>query len=99
MIYIYNDIYIYIYSYIYIYIYILYILLYTIKSSPGCPPRTLLLLPEARDGGAHRGGWARAQGPAATSHDPDAGAPMCLKKTDRKRLDKITIHFLNTYCG
>jgi len=58
------------------YIYILYILLYTIKSSPGCPPRTLLLLPEARDGGAHRGGWARAQGPAATSHDPDAGAPM-----------------------
>ena len=32
----------------------------------------LLLLPEARDGGAHRGGWARAQGPAATSHDPGA---------------------------
>ena len=63
-----------------IYIYILYILLYTIKSSPGCPPRTLLLLPEARDGGAHRGGWARAQGPAATSHDPDAGAPMFFWK-------------------
>ena len=50
------------------------------KVHPGVHPRTLLLLPEARDGGAHRGGWARAQGPAATSHGPDASAPMFLLK-------------------
>ena len=68
-----NLIYIYIYVHIHIYIYSYYynLRLQLPRTSPKSRhPRTLLLLPEARDGGAHRGGWARAQGPAATSHDP-----------------------------
>ena len=37
----------------------------------GVEARTLLLLPEARNGGAHRGRRASGQGPATTGHGPE----------------------------
>ena len=47
--------------------------------------RTLLLLSETRNGSTHRGSWARAQGPAATRHDPTA-TWLTTNNTSRKQI-------------
>ena len=48
----------------------------TATSNQDLGARTLLLLPEARNGGAHRGRRASGQGPAATGHGPAAEVAM-----------------------